>query len=186
MEANTVNRITMLPIERIVFVKKINIENTFSSDVLCYVRKPSEQYSMKPEDKSTLERAIFGYKEQEYPCDELDEAIIDFLQSKYPNAKCQTTLLMFDSEIAHNVHWLKQYQKHILQIIIEYIPEHLPPIGADSHLGTIEVYSMPDPLRKRNHLDSPIIITTSYHDEYSHLCSLLDNSYTVFSEALKD
>lgn len=185
MTTENVRSINMLPKEEIFFLKKINLENTFSSSIICYARKISEQYTIHPEEKAKGEHIYFGYKEDEYPCDELDKKILEQVQIIFPNAVPQTSLMMFDVEKENNAHLLKQYKRDVQHISIEYIPTSYPYTGAEIYQKDIEVFYFPTVKGNQTKYNSNVNIVTDNQDEYKHLCSLLKETYNLFSNVCK-
>ena len=51
----------------IFFLKKISLENNAFSGVVCYARRISEVYKIRPNEKDKDKVLYIGYKENEYP-----------------------------------------------------------------------------------------------------------------------
>lgn len=180
-EVENITHIKMLPNDRIVFVKKINLENTRISGVLCYARKPYDGYSMRPKKKTQLEHNMFGYQEDEYPSDVLDMKILDGVKKQFPNAICQTSILMFDKEVERNQFWMSQLNKEVFKLIIEYVPSVYPYIGAGAEGRNMEAYYIPLSEERLNRINTNLIIQTENRSEYEQCVGLLKNTYELFS-----
>jgi len=185
MDTDNIKRVRVLPLEEMYFLKKIKLEDMFSSAIVCYARKVNENYKLNPEEKAKEEHLIFGYKEEEYPSDDLDKRILEKIFEKFPDAKVQTSLMMLDAERENNVRWASQYRKEMLHIAIEYIPSSYPYTGAEIYQKDIEVFYFSTMSRKQRMLSANVNILTDQFDEYKHLCSLLKDTYSLFSKACK-
>ena len=182
---NLIKVIKALSKDEIVFLKKINLENTRFSGVLCYARKPYDGYSMRPIQKDQFERNMYGYQEEEYPSDMLDVKILECIRQQFPNAICQTSILMFDSEVERNQYWLSQHKKEVFQIHLNYVPSTPPYTGATGMVKEIEIYYYPLPEEKLNRLNENLLITTDNFNDYKRYESLLNNTYKLFSNVIK-
>lgn len=185
METDNITRIEMLPMEKIVFVKKINLESTRMSGILCYARKLYKGYSFKTSNKNKQEGLILGHNEDEYPKDALDIKILEQVYKQFPNAECQTSLLMFDIEKVHNKHLMSQLRGEVMHISLEYIPSSFPPFGAEVYQRNVEIYYYPLPDERLNRLNENINIVVDDLNEYKHLKSLLCDTYELFSNVCK-
>lgn len=182
MEVPRIKTIRVLPIEEMFFMKKIYLENTSSSDIVCYARKVSRGYKLTPKEDPNGTHLYLGYKEEEYPCDELDREILKQIQEKFSKAEPHTSLMMFNVNKEDDAQWFAQYQnKKILRISIEYSPTSGSLANADACHKEIEVL-----LRgMQRHLNTNICITTDQPEKFRHLCSLLNETYDLFSNACK-
>lgn len=178
--------ISVLPLEKMFFIKKISLEDTISSVVVCYARTLSEDYRMKP-DKSARENHLYlGYEENDYPHDILDKRILKELQSKFPNAQPHTSLMMLNADMENNQIWLSQYEKEELNIIIEFVSPLRPIRRVHDNKPKIEIY-YPRVMRAHNkRKNANINIITDNNNEYNELCSLLDNSYKLMSNVINN
>lgn len=90
--------IKVLPLENIRFVKSISISTEIAGiphfAKVMYARPMTSEYKMKetPDDKPSY----FGYLEENYPTDAVDELILFAVRNLYPNAKVKTSHLFFN------------------------------------------------------------------------------------------
>ena len=179
MEVPRIKTIRVLPIEEMFFMKKIYLENSSSSDIVCYARMVSRGYKLTPKEDPDGTHLYLGYKEEEYPCDELDREILKQIQEKFSNATPHTSLMMFNVDKENDAQWLAQYQKEKLTVSIVYSPSHGSLTDADACHKEIEVL-----LRgMQRHLNTNISITTDQPEKFRHLSSLLNETYDLFSNA---
>lgn len=157
--------------DKIFLVKKINLENTHCSDVICYVRKLSETYKMHPRERKSP--ISIGCQEDEYPSDILDEVILSAIRKEYPNAVCCTSLQFVDKDLVHNVHWAKQRvltkcKFYFVEIIEEKNTNYVIPIERPNRKKeiTISYYSLD---RNNKDLLFEIDVTTSEYDKLQKL-----------------
>lgn len=178
--------IASLPTERIVFLKNINLENSFLSCRVIYGRKPSELYKMNPLKKTKNDQLFFSYDEEEYPADELDQAIKKELEKKFANLFCQTSLIMFDAEIRNIKQWSQQMNKATLHVRIEFIPIPFSSM-IQPQIYDKDIYILFYPLseEKQQRLRTDIVITTDDREIFLHWKDLLENTYVPFSEIIK-
>ena len=145
--------------------------------------KVSRDYRLVPEKSSSREHLYLGYKESEYPCDELDREILNQVRNKFQKATTQTSLIMFNVDKENNGRWLRGYKKQTLHITIVYssTPDSLA--GVNVSQNKVEILS--HPLMREHHrsLNSDICIATDKPEKYRRLCSLLEHTYTLFSGA---
>ncbi len=184
MEINSIKAIKVLPLNEMCFLKKINLENTSSSAIVCYARKLADNYKLTAGKKAKGNHLFWGYKEEEYPCDELDRKILEQIREKFPNATVQTSLMMMDVERHNNAQWAEQYQKEKFQIIVEYIPSANPTRGSISYKKDLEVLYTPMLKGRQKILKTNLCIITSHTTEYDKLHSLLEKTYATFSTIL--
>lgn len=177
---------SMLPLEKIVFLKKINLANTYFSGRIVYGRNITKDYTIHPIKKTKQEQLYMGYSESEYPSDELDEAIKQGVSAQFAQATCQTSLIMFDKEIEHNKQWAQQFTKETLFIRLEYIPfTSMLLVQPQIYCREVEVLVLNLPEEKQQRLRSNIVISTDDINRYNLLCELLKNTYKTFSEIIK-
>lgn len=176
--------IKALPSEKIVFLKKINLENTYSSDVVCYARKISDSYTIVP-NKDRQDILMFGYDENEYPCDDLDLGILDFLHQKFPNAVCHTSLIMFDKEVENQKQLAHALKLEETELLVEYSPTSLPPVVSGPVIEHEKIYVIHNPYNEgRKKLNTYIQLVTSNGAIYKNLCQLLKGTYVSFLDVL--
>ena len=175
-----------LSTKQIVYVKKINLENNYFSDNVCYARRISNTYRITPDQETKNNPFFFGYSEHEYPCDDLDNAIMQKIQNKFPNATCQTSLMMFDIEKENLKHWAGQLRKQTYNVRIEYIPSN-PNLMSQAQVcnKAIDVIYIPTHNHPFDSLNSDIVVVTQSLQDFMRLRSLLDNTYIPFSEIIK-
>lgn len=178
---DNIKTIKVLPLEEMFFLKKIDLEDTISSDVVCYARKVSYDYKLTPKEDPSGKHLHLGYKEEDYPSDKLDREILEHIQEKFPRAKSHTSLMMFNVEKEENAQWLSQYKKDTLKISIVYSPTSYPPLRDAAYPKEIEVLYYPTMGRKHSKLNTNICIATDKTEEYRTLSSLLDKTYNLFS-----
>lgn len=178
--------ISSLPTEQFIYLKNINLENTFLSCRVIYGRKPSDSYKIKPLKKTKNDQLFYGYSENEYPSDELDRAIRKELEKKFANLFCQTSFVMFDAEIRNIKQWSQQMKKETLNVRIEFIPIPFSSVIQPQIYNTeIDVLFYPIPEEKQQRLRTDIVITTDDIKMFSHLKDLLEKTYVPFSEIIK-
>lgn len=177
--------ISVLPLEKMFFIKKISLEDTISSEVVCYARKLSEAYRMNPNKSARDKHLYLGYTEEEYPCDDLDKAILKQIRVNFPEAKSHTSIMMFNVDKEDNTRWLEQYKKEILHVSVVYSPTSGSLTGADVCQKEIEVLSFPVMRGRQRGLNTSICIVTDKPEKYRHLSSLLKETYNLFSDVCK-
>ena len=185
MDIQNVKRIKMLPIQETFFLKKVNLQNTYDSGVLCYARSIFDGYKIERSKEAKQDDNFWGVKENEYPSDILDKKILSFIQEKFPQAECHTSLMMLDIEKSRNLQWIEQSEKDVLHIAIEYIPTEYPYTGAEIYQKDVEVFYVPSMKGRQKRLNTNITISTEQRDEYNELCALLKETYILFTNACK-
>lgn len=98
------NYIRMLPLNFLRVQKTIKLNHRdFYGDEIIYFRQFTDGYRMKTSSHLTEEerrnRLVTGTPEEEYPSDVLDELIFSAVVNKFPEAKKQTSLLLFDTDL---------------------------------------------------------------------------------------
>lgn len=177
--------IKALPSENIVFLKKINLENTYSSDIVCYARKISPQYTIVPK-KNRQDILFFGYDEDEYPSDALDQGILRELQKKFPNAQCHTSLIMFDAEVENQRRLSEALKLEKTKLVIEYAPTSLPSVVLLDPVMRKRIYVLHNPYNDgKKTLNTFIQLISDNVAEYRHLCELMNGTYVSFEEVLE-
>ena len=178
------SEIKALPSENIVFLKKINLENTYSSDVVCYARKISQQYTIVSK-KDRQDILMFGYDEEEYPIDDLDQGILDFLHQRFPNAKCHTSLIMFDIEVKNQKRLAESLKMEKTELLVEYSPTSLPPSLSVPVIEHEKMYILHNPYNEgKQRLDIFVQLITSNMVTYLKLRQLLKETYVSFADVL--
>lgn len=183
---NLIKTIRVLPTEEMFFLKRISLENTPYSDIVCYARKVSYDYKITPNEDPHGNHLHMGYKESEYPCDILDKAILNHIQEKFTKAAPYTSLMMFNSDKEQYAQWLGQYKKEKLNVFIEYSPTSSSVIGVDPYYKEIEVLSFPTMRGMHRKLNTNIYINTDKLEEFKRLCSLLNGTYDLFSNVCQN
>lgn len=178
--------IKVLPIEQMYFIKKISLDDTISSLVVCYARNLSEEYRMNP-DRSAREKHLYlGYSEKEFPCDVLDKKILKEIQRNFPKAKPQSSLLMLNVDKENYQIWLSQYEKKELNIVIEYVSSNGLADRVHNIQPKIEVYYPRVRSDHNRRMNTNIHIIADDSNEYCQLCSLLDKSYKLMSDVINN
>ena len=182
METNIIKTIRVLPIEEMFFLKKIYLENTSTSDIVCYARKLSRGYKLTPQEDPKENQLYLGYSEDEYPRDELDIEILKQIQEKFPHAKPHTSLTMFNVDKEDNTRWLNQYKRETRKISIVYNHSH---INRDAQPKEIEVMTFPTIRERQRSFNTNILINTEKLGDYERLSSLLNDTYSLVSKVCK-
>lgn len=115
--------IQLLPYEEIKYVKTIYVEKNFLNRVytakIVYKRNPSLNYTMDYSKATPFENMMLSYGEDCYPCDIIDDIIVEGIRQKYPQARVCTSLMMFDVEKDNIEKELENYPKTEFQINIQ-------------------------------------------------------------------
>lgn len=174
--------IKVLPLDKIFFLKKINLENNAFSGVVCYARRISEVYKIRPNENDKDKVLYLRYKENEYPHDELDEKILENIKEHFPQASVNTSLLMLDVEQENNKRWLIQYEKRKLSIIIEYISP-LSAFRPEKIQKDIEVFYFKSMNERHRKMNTNINIIVENAAEYQKIKTLLNDTFELFTNA---
>ena len=186
METNNIKTIRVLPVEEMFFVKKIFLEGSSISDVICSARKVSRGYRLVPEEGSNRDHLYWGYKESEYPCDELDRAILNQIRAMFPKAEPHTSLIMFNVDKENNELWIRGYKKQTMHITVVYVSTSGSSIGrTDARQKEIEVFSLPVMQEHQRKLNTDICIVTDNTDQFARISTLLNETYVLFSSISK-
>lgn len=180
-----IKTIRVLPLGEMFFIKKIFLEDVSYGGVVCYARKVSHDYKITYNEEQSKTHLYLEHQEEEYPRDELDYEILKQIQNKFPHAKSQTTLMMFDVDKEDNAQWLNQYSKETLQIIVDYVRPSVYVGNANRPQKAIEVLYSPVMDMRQKKMNANVHIVMSELQKYKHLQSLLENSYELFSKVCK-
>lgn len=89
-------------------IKTINLEKSDPNGMnhharMVYLRDLTEQYKMSPKvmvnERENFNRLLTGIPEEEYPNDFLDDAVLEMVKQKFPNANMKSQRLLFSSEL---------------------------------------------------------------------------------------
>lgn len=113
-------RVVQLPLEKL-RVKKTILLNTkdYIEPEIIYLRKFNNNYRMSTPpiltEQERFNRMLSGTPENEYPQDDLDNLILDVVKKRYPEAKVQSSLLLFDVDLI-DIRHIKDKRKAIFSI----------------------------------------------------------------------
>lgn len=174
-------QITVLPIDKICFVKQIYLEGHHFSGVICYTRSLTNEYKMG-------DRNSEGHDEKGFPYDLLDEAMLYAIQRVYPNAFCKTTMQVCNIELDYNKLWRSQREVHSVDIYVEEMAEEvLPgytfPISHPRHVVKldVELYWIKGIQFDLNKALQYYIYQCG-EEEYKQICNLATKTYRLMSQ----
>ena len=181
-------RVVQLPLENLRVKKTIhlNTKDFVEADII-YLRKFNNNYHMSTPpvltEQERFNRILSGTPENEYPQDDLDNLILDVVKKQYPEAKVQSSLLLFDVDLI-DIRHIKDKRKALFSIhSVSTVYNPLGEIiGAGQNNITInlEIYYYPNLFKAFgiSPIEQPIIINSQL---ISHFQQLL-TTYEPISE----
>lgn len=173
--------IRLLPIEQWCYTKKIFLENHYFSGVLVYTRQMSKDYKIVPKDAANH---LYLYKEEEYPCDVLDQVILSSIQEKFPDVTCRTHLRGSSMDIDDAKRWIEGREKKDVPLYIRAVEnKQLPgipfPISVPlREFGiSLELYTLKG--TKNDSLFAVDMIYSCDSDTYLQLRELAKGTYNI-------
>lgn len=121
-----VSTIHVLPENEIYLVRKISLFD--KSDrrkqpimgTLIYARRFDKirNYIMHPHPMDQFNRCVYGYKEDEYPHDILDDLILDTMRNLFPKAERKSEILMFNVDKDKYEYIRVNYKKTEIKLMV--------------------------------------------------------------------
>lgn len=112
--------ITTLPTDKIRILKEIDVSFDFLDRPhyakIFYTRQFTPSYKMNDGNKAT--RLFFGYAQEDFPHDEIDEFIFNAVREKFQKVSYHSSIVMFDCEIETLKKSLRIYKKDTFNIRI--------------------------------------------------------------------
>lgn len=117
-------------------VKRIKVEHKEANGRLClgdvvYLRDFTQEYRMHQkqvvDERERMERMIHGTPQNEYPDDELDNAIFEKIQERFPGSRKISDLMLFSTEL-RNLQLLSRslYRSFIFSVEPEFDMNNAP------------------------------------------------------------
>lgn len=118
-------QVNVLPNDEIKYVKTISFSKSFMGQEytakIVYKRNPSANYTMDYSKQTPVERLMYYYNEDCYPCDVIDKIILNGIRQNYPEARVSTSLMILDVEKTTIEKELSNYKKE--EFIINIQPD---------------------------------------------------------------
>lgn len=79
---------------------RIGKETKYVKGVLLYTRPFSTDYKLKARpDVPSIEKCLYGLREEDYPNDRLDEIILNAVKAQFPDSICSTDRILFEDDL---------------------------------------------------------------------------------------
>ena len=115
-------QVNVLPNDEIKYVKTISFSKSVMGQVytakIVYKRNPSKDYTMDYSKQTPVEKMLYYYNEDCYPCDIIDKIILNGIRQNYPDARVSTILMLLDVEKGTIEKDLNNYKKEDFHIYI--------------------------------------------------------------------
>ncbi len=171
-------RIKLLPEPYWRVIKKIQLNSTMLVEAeIVYLRmmQKEREYIMKTkfpmDDQERFNRLIHGTPENEYPKDELDEAILKEVQRYYPSASVKSSLLLFETEMLDFRNY-KDKQCKTGKIKIKYPDKRSEEIKIESYYYPNFRYIKNNPQIMLDGIESIFVSDTMIFNTYQPLSTL--------------